>query len=358
MVSHTYVEPENRGKLRALAAVGPVTAVIPSRWRQTSLGRRWRLDAEATEAGVRLLPVPWRGPARPTLGGMRPPADAVPRDAVLQIEEEPWTPTAYATIRRGLGAATVLFTWENLDRRFPLPWSAMRRAVFRRLAGLIAGNRAAAEVARAQGYEGPVAVIPQLGVDPPAEVARPASDTLRLAYVGRLVPEKGVDLLLRAAATLGSPWRLTIVGDGPARPALEALAATLGIGEKVRFLGARPHEEVAAVWRETDALVLPSRSAPRWKEQLGHVLLEAMAHGVATVGSTCGAIPEVIGDAGLVFDEDSVESLAESLRMLALGSEPLRRLGDAGRRRAAAHFTNDRIAERTRAFHDEVLAAR
>jgi len=358
VVSHTYVEPENRGKLRALAAVGPVTAVIPARWRQTSLGRQWRLDAPATEAGVRLVPVPWRGPARATLGGMRPPAGAVPQGAVLQIEEEPWTPTAFATARRGLGAATVLFTWENVDRRFPFPWSAMRRAVFRRLAGLIAGNAAAVEVARAQGYRGPVAVISQLGVELPAQVARPDSDTLRLAYVGRLVPEKGVDLLLRAAATLASPWRLTIVGDGPARPTLESLAATSGLGERVRFLGARPHDQVAGIWPETDALVLPSRSTPRWKEQLGHVLLEAMAHGVATVGSTCGSIPEVIGDAGLVFTEGSVESLAESLRMLALGPDPLRRLGEAGRRRVAGHFTNERIAARTRAFHDEVLAAR
>jgi hypothetical protein len=358
VVSHTYVEPENRGKLRALAAGGRVTAVIPTRWRQTSLGSEWRLDAPVIDAGVQLLPVPWRGPAKPSFGGMRVPGGAVPADAVVQIEEEPWTPTAYFAVRRRLGAATVLFTWENVDRRFPFPWSAMRRAVFRRIAGLIAGSSGAAEVARAQGYRGPVAVIPQLGIDPPAQVTRSQSDTLRLAYVGRLVPEKGVDLLLLAASILKTPWRLTILGDGPERPALEALAATLGLGEQVRFLGARLHHEVAAIWPDTDALILPSRSTPRWKEQLGHVLLEAMAHGVATAGSTCGAIPEVIGNAGLLFAEGSAESLAETLRMLALGPESLGRLGEAGRRRVADHFTNLRIAARTLMFHQEVLSTR
>jgi hypothetical protein len=356
VVSHTYVEPENRGKLHALAAGGPVTAVIPARWRQTSLGSDWRLDAPALDAGVQLLPVPWRGPAQPSFGAMRVPDDAVPADAILQIEEEPWTPTAYFAMRRRLGAATVLFTWENVERRFPFPWAAMRRAVFRRIAGLIAGNRGAAEVARAQGYRGPIAVIPQLGIELPAEAARAHCDTLRLAYVGRLVPEKGVDLLLQAASILTTPWRLTIVGDGPARPALAALSATLGLGERVRFLGARPHHEVAAIWPDTDALVLPSHSTPRWKEQLGHVLLEAMAHGVATAGSTCGAIPEVIGNAGLIFAEGSAESLAEALRMLALGPESLGRLGEAGRQRVADHFTNLRIAARTRMFHEEVLS--
>ena len=79
---------------------------------------------------------------------------------------------------------------------------------------------------------------------------------------------------------------------------------------------------------------------------------------MATVGSTCGAIPEVIGDAGLVFPEGDVEALASALRQLALDRTLVRRLGDAGRRRVAAEFTNDCIAARTRAFHDEVLGAR
>lgn len=358
MVSHTYVEPENRGKLRALASGGPVTAVVPDRWSQPSFGRAWRLPGAESDGAVRLLPARWRGPARPALGVMRVPGEAVPPDAVVQIEEEPWTPTAFFTARRGLGAATVLFTWENVERGFPPPWSWMRGAVFSRIAGLIAGNTGASDVARAQGYRGPIAVIPQLGIELPPDPPRTESADLRVAYVGRLVPEKGVDLLLRALAALEVPWRLSVGGDGPERPALERVAADLGLGERVRFLGARPHVEVAAIWPETDVLVLPSRSTRKWREQLGHVLLEAMACGVATVGSTCGAIPEVIGDAGRVFPENRVEALTAVLQALAADHDLVRRLGVAGRKRTADLFTNERVAARTRAFHEEVLSAR
>ena len=358
MVSHTYVEPENRGKLRALAAGGPVTAVIPDRWSQSSLGRSWRQDETQNDHGVTLVPAKWRGPARPTLGIMRVPPRSVAADAVVQIEEEPWTPTAYFAARRKLGAATVLFTWENVERSFPPPWSSMRQAVFGRIAGLIAGNIGAADVARGQGYRGLIAVIPQLGIELPANPARTEAPELRITFVGRLAREKGVDVLLRALGLVESPWRCTILGDGPERSALERVARDFGHDVRTRFLGPRPHAEVAAVWPETDLLVLPSRSSKHWREQLGHVLLEAMSHGVATVGSTCGAIPEVIGDAGLVFPEGDVEALASALQQLALDRTLVRRLGDAGRRRVAAEFTNDCIAARTRAFHDEVLGAR
>jgi glycosyltransferase involved in cell wall biosynthesis len=88
------------------------------------------------------------------------------------------------------------------------------------------------------------------------------------------------------------------------------------------------------------------------------VLLEAMAHRVAVVGSTCGAIPEVIGDAGLVFSEGEVGALAARLELLARDPDTRARLAGAGRERVAAEFTNARIAARTRAFHAEVLAAR
>ncbi len=355
VVSHTYAEPVNRTKLHALAAGGLVTAIIPRRWRDPTLRRSWYLPAAASEHGVTLQPAEWLGLPRPSLGVLRVPrATLRAREVVIQVEEEPWTPTA--RLVAGAAAPVFLFTWENIARAHPWPWSAWRRGVFKRIRGLIAGSTGAAEVARTQGWTGPLAVIPQLGVPVPAALPPRAGDgPLRLAYVGRLVEAKGVDLLLRAAARLREPWALSLVGDGPARRDLERLAADLGLGERVRFRGAREHGAVAAIWAETDVLVLPSRTTPQWREQLGHVLLEAMAHGVAVVGSSSGAIPDVVGDAGLIFPEGRADSLAAQIAFLR-DAERRHNVAEAGRRRVALEFADAVLARRTRAFHAEALA--
>jgi hypothetical protein len=360
VVSHTYVERENRGKLRALAADGPVITVVPDHWAEGALQRAWRLPPESRDGAVTLVAARWHGATRPSLGMMRVPWDRLPPADVLQIEEEPWTPTAYLAARARRRVATVLFTWENVARQLPPPWSWMRRATLARVDGVIAGSAGAADEARRQGYRGPLAVIPQLGVEVADGPVRAAGSEgpLRVAFAGRLTHEKGVDVLLRALARMEAPAHLRILGDGPERGGLERLARELGVADRVQFLGAWPHERVATIWPETDVLVLPSRTTPRWKEQLGHVLLEAMAHRVAVVGSTCGAIPEVVGEAGLVFPEGEIGALTAHLELLARDPLARARLAGAGRERVAAEFTNARIAARTRAFHAEVLARR
>ena len=103
-----------------------------------------------------------------------------------------------------------------------------------------------------------------------------------------------------------------------------------------------------------DVLVLPSQSSSRWQEQFGHVLIEAMAAGVPVIGSDCGAIPEVIGDAGMVFPEGDVEALKERLYQLCRSAALQRRLAHHGRARALSQFTHRHIAERTLAFWTEI----
>jgi glycosyltransferase involved in cell wall biosynthesis len=200
-------------------------------------------------------------------------------------------------------------------------------------------------------------VIPQFGVDPdiftPAETHE--AQIFTMGFAGRLVPEKGLDVLLRAASGLNGSWRIHLAGGGPAQPALEALADELGIAGRVHFVGHVPSIEMPVFYRGLDVLVLPSRTLPNWKEQFGRLLIEGMACGVPVIGSDSGAIPEVIGEAGLIFPEDDVDGLRAHLLRVMVDEGLRRRLAHAGRERVLAHFTQARIAEDTVRVYGEML---
>jgi glycosyltransferase involved in cell wall biosynthesis len=218
-----------------------------------------------------------------------------------------------------------------------------------------------------------VAVIPQFGVateifrprtidDRPSTIAnRPSSIVRRpssfvVGYAGALIPEKGVDLLLHACAGLPDVgWRLAIVGDGPERAQLGALAGTLDISDRVDFLGQRASTQMPDVYPTFDVLVLPSLTRPNWKEQFGRVLIEAMACGVPVIGSDSGEIPNVIGDAGLIFPEGDIDALRDSIASLLADPERRAQYAEAGRSRVLAEFTQAQIAAATHRVYCEIL---
>jgi len=173
--------------------------------------------------------------------------------------------------------------------------------------------------------------------------------------VGRLVEEKGLHTLLRAVAGLPGGWLLLLVGDGPLKAQIEERAAQLGIRERIELTSV-PSDKVPEVMGKLDVLVLPSITRPNWKEQFGRVLIEAMACGVPVVGSDSGEIPNVIGDAGLVFPEGDELELRRHLAHLM--AEPRRReiLIARGHKRVEAHYTQRRIAEETYQMYLRVLA--
>lgn len=165
-----------------------------------------------------------------------------------------------------------------------------------------------------------------------------------VGYLGRLVPEKGVDVLLRAVQACPAPVSVLIVGDGPEKARLQALAAQLALGDRCRFLPAVPYDEVPNYLSALDMLVLPSRTTPRWKEQFGRVLAEAMACRVAVIGAESGAIPEVIHDAGRTFPEGDVAALAGVLAELAGDDAQRRALAERGYQRARALYSVETLA--------------
>lgn len=194
---------------------------------------------------------------------------------------------------------------------WPLSW--LKAAV---VAGAAAVAPVSADIAaRIGAHDAPV--VP-MGVDLDDIQARVGPRTPisgQLLFVGRLAEKKGVDVLLRAMIRVPEAT-LVVVGDGPDRPSLEDLARTLGIDDRVSFLGSQPREVVFTQLRTAHAVVIPSRTA-RDGDQDGTpvVLAEAVAAGVPVVVSRLGGLAEQIADGttGRVVTPESVEELGEAI---------------------------------------------
>ena len=354
MLSKACVVGTYQRKLEELAAVAPdldLVVAVPPAWKD-AWGRTELQRAYTHGYRLEITPIALNGSYHlhfyPRFGALM----ETVRPDIVHIDEEPYNFATYHAnrIARCAGAKTLWFSWQNLHRRYPPPFSWMERYNLNHIDYGMVGSESAARVWRAKGFTKPLAVIPQFGVDPalfhpPAK--RSTGDGVHIAYVGRLVPEKGVDLLLEALGSLDGPWHATILGGGPAAADLDAQAARLGIRDAVTFRDAVPSTSMPEIYRTVDVLVLPSRVKRNWVEQFGRVLIEAMASGAAVVGSDTGEIPYVIGEAGLVVPEGDSDALRSALDTLIRDPDLRLTLGRQGRARVLDHYTQDRIARAT-----------
>lgn len=362
MISKACLVGSYQTKLEAIASHDDVelTVLVPPSWDDPA--GAIQLERKYTD-GYRLIADPIRFNGRyhlhyyPTLKKRL--AEIQPD--VVHIDEEPYNFATWKAMRqaKAIDAKTLFFSWQNLKRRYPLPFSHFEKQVLQGVDGAIMGNQEAVNVWQSKGYTGSYQVIPQFGVDPTIFQPPTRRDKGRGFIIGsanrRLIPEKGDDLLLKAAANLPGIWRIHIAGDGPARPSLEQLAIDLGIADRVHFDGAIGSSEMVAYLQQMDVLVLASRTLPNWKEQFGRVLIEAMACETAVVGSDSGEIPNVIGEAGLTFPEDDVAALHEQLTRF-IQSETLRDdLGKAGRQRVLDTYAQAQIAAQTVAVYRDIV---
>jgi len=361
IVSHVYADPARRGKLRALAGQGvALAAAVPARW--SPLGGTGTVQTPFSEdGGVRIVPVSAGGRDRdgaPATWRMRTLRRLLTdfRPDIVQVEEALASPVAagVSAAAARLGIPCVVFSSEGLPRLQRFLARARRRATLARASGLIGATAQAAALARDGRPDLPWASIPQLGLDVIRAPGVEPHPPLALGFVGRLVPEKGLDVLLRATVRLHGPWTLSVAGTGPEQEPLERLAEQLGIASRVTWLGAIPSAELAVLWRRLDCLVVPSRTTADWVETYPLQALQAMAHGVVVVASDSGALPEVLGSAGLVFREDHAESASEALARLMADAALRDRLAAEGRRRVIAEYVDDAVARKTLAFWREV----
>lgn len=327
--------------------------VVPAQWHQ--FGRTIIADP-SDDAGltVHVLPIrlPRAGPMSWYLHfypGLRRLIREVGPD-VVHLWEEPWSVVALqARLLKG-PAALVMEVDQNILKRLPPPFEAMRKHVLRNTDHVLSRSPDATAVVRARGYHGAVTPI-GYGVDQTTFYPRSAPTAvprdrapLRIGYVGRLVAEKGLDDALDALARTATPVSLAIMGEGPYAGALRQRVADLGLGARVSFQGWGPPADVAAFLRSLDVMALLTRTTRSVREQFGRVIVEAQACGVPVIGSQSGSIPDVVGDGGWIVPESDPAELADLLNAIAADPALLQARGAAAQTNVKTRFTYDAVA--------------
>lgn len=185
--------------------------------------------------------------------------------------------------------------------------------------------------------------------------ALPHTERRRIIVPRRLFEKNGVEYFLRAMPLMleALPLEAVIVGDGPERPRLEALARELGVAEHTRFLGARPHAAMPGYLSSAEVAVLPSLL-----EATSVAALEAMACELPVAASRVGGLPEIVDETvGALFEPANPVDLAQKVTAL-LRSGNLRALGARARARVVEHWSNARLAEQHLEIYRALVAAR
>jgi glycosyltransferase involved in cell wall biosynthesis len=365
-IAHSSLTPSLRDRERALARSFPgidLEVLTTTEWREAEV------NVKATPDD--LFPV---RSARPLLSSHiqlfaynpKPLVAALRshRPHLIDMNHEPYSVACaeIVTLRNWLTPNTpiVMQTAQNIVHNYPPPFRQLEQRAFRNVDAAYVCSETVREVLEAKGFNKPVHIIP-FGVNtsafrPSLSLKRTAGKGPTIGFVGRMLPGKGLNVLAEALTKLGDlPWQLLVVGDGPERDKFNRSLADAGLLNRVRHTGAISYDLVPLYFHQLDVLVIPTQTTERIREQFGRVIVEAMASGVPVIGSTCGAIPEVIGDAGLVFPEGDADSLASCLRR-ALGDKQLREhCQHTGRQRVEQNYSWEKVAEQTYQLYSAVL---
>lgn len=384
IASHTYIVDLNCEKLRALSQLAPeieVTIVVPKIWKPGGVQKKIIESQYHQEDSFRIVPI--SNFSQNHQGLLIFGAELIKlmrqfRPDIIQVEQGSrglaYAETITLNNLLGLKAKNIFFTWWNLPYQLNLLASLLEKYNLQHSHGIISGNQDGAEILRQRGYQGLIKIMPQLGIDETLFKPHPQPELKQklgiidnnfiVGFVGRFVKEKGILTLLKALISIkDKPWKFLLLGRGELQSNILHQAAENYIQDRIILVESVPHNEVCNYINLMNTLVLPSESTYKlktltsvgWKEQFGHVLIEAMSCSIPVIGSDSGEIPHVIGDAGLVFPEGDFKALADCLLQLIEKPDFAQNLGLMGYTKVMAQYTNKALAKQQLEFYQEII---
>ncbi|MEH2364915.1 glycosyltransferase family 4 protein [Nostoc sp.] len=369
-IGHSYVVKLNRRLVNEIARLGKgeweVTAVAPS-FMHGDL-RPIHLEADPNEiCRLQTVPVYFSKPIHVLTYDWRLKEIMNQNWDLVHSWEEPyifaggqiawWTPE---------NTPLVYSSFQNKSKRYPPPFNWIEQYSMNRATGWIAFGQTIAEALKhRQGYSRPMRVItPGVDInhfypciDAKYQIRRflgwEEQGTPVIGFLGRFVPEKGLDLLMRVLDSLQTPWRALFVGTGTMESSLRTWAKRYP--QQVRICTNVKHSEVTQYLNAMDMLVAPSQTVSNWQEQFGRMLIEAFACGVPVIGSDSGEIPYVIQDAGLVVGEKNDSGWVTAISDLLNSPSQRQELAHKGLERSHTFYTWPTVAKQHLQFFTELL---
>ncbi len=374
VISHALVIPRNRARWIALSERHPdveVFLIVPAHWEESRYGASVTYRVQMEQRGnYAVLPVPMI-----KVGGhlLFQSLDLHLRQVQPDIVRiGGWSSSwmfMQALLCQRLWASHAKVLWSTYMNIYKSPrylhqqWK--QAFLYHTVDAALAGGECVREVLEHTGFDKPIYVQTEIGVDPADCISQDAADLCErlgltgcvIGFVGALRMDKGVLDLFEAVHSLSGDWSLLVVGDGELRPVLEEQAQVGNLARhRIHFAGRVEHKDVFAYYNCMDVMVLPSHTTPTCREQFGLVLAEAMLSRVAVIGSSSGEIPYVIGDAGLVFPEKDVQALHRCLQRLVNNPELRGELAHRGYERALCKYSAAVLADEFYAICRELVA--
>ena len=325
--------------------------------------------------GYRLIPLPLKNPLNYWQGFQIAQLWRLikqTRPDIIHVLSEPASPYLFQVVWLRLTACprskVLFYGWENLPIHFLGPLSRLKwKLTWAQIAGGVAANSETLKNVRHAGFP-PDRPLQRIFWGIPTEIFKPMNrlalkEELRLdceyvvGYVGRLVPQKGLTVLLAAVRCLPSSVHCLIVGSGPMRAELELQSGLPDLSGRIHIFDAMRPNALARYMNCMDVLAIPSLTTSRWKEQYGRVIGEAMACGVPVVGSDSGAIPEVMGSAGLIVPEGNAPALAEALQRAVFDQKVRAHLIQQGLERVEQELSVEAMSQQLLRFYNRILEA-
>jgi len=378
VIGHAYIAPINRKKWITFAQQYPetnVTVIFPTTWPTTLFEHKADISDEYYLPNCRFVALPAHRTGNELLYIYKSPSlFRILRQAKPDLihVEQGYSAVVYAQANI-MGKlvnpkiTSTFFTWINWEVhesfKHKLFFRPLEKLNLASAHGAIVGNQDAKKLLLKKNFAKPIFVIPQLGVDTTIFKPEPAEQGARkrIGFVGRFTHEKGIFTLLEAFADLAHffpEWDLVFVGKGPDEEKLKERILHHNLHERTHVLAPVPHDQVAHIMNSFAILVLPSHDTPHWREQFGHVLIEAMACGIPVIGSDAGEIPHVIGTAGRVVPQKDVQALLAELKSLMQDETVRYSLVQQGLQLVHTMYSHQAIAQQTHSSWQEILQAR